>query len=834
MIDQIKKLFCDRRAWLMIVIIGVLSAEASAQFTSQILYPENNRLTYVSDQEHNRIPDFSHSGYRGGGVPLPDLPVKITISPVLGDNSNQIQQAINKVGNLPPDENGFRGAVLLNPGIYQIHQPLLIDKSGVVLKGSGSGDDFTENSILTIAPSVPETALQIGSKTMSWIHAIEGTRTDIITNFIPVGARFFEVEDASGYQAGDHIIIHHPSTPEWLDAVEGGGTEGDPLWQPGDIDIFYYRTINGIKENVIAIDAPVFNHLDRTLSQSMIYKPDHSHLITEVGVENLRIVIQTTGPETESHTNNGIFFRGVKNGWANNVAVFHFSRTGIGTHTSSQITIANSQSLEPHSGVTGGRRYNFHAHLFSNNILFTGVTSSDGRRSFIANGITTSSGIVFHNSRSIRALGSSEGHQKWTQALLFDNITFEDPRHYNVLSLHNRGHLGSSHGWTTAHSVAWNVDAGENYIFIQKPPTAQNYGIGNQGKISGQGLFEHPEGYIEGNNLQPNPVSLYQSQLEERLARGTPPDTPVYFEVSNKSENEIILRCKHLSLNEPAEILIERSDNEGSSFDRIATVSGDTTYTDHNITENTYLYRIRAFDGNLYSAYSAPKQITPVFTTDILSDFNLKNPDTGAGFTVLDNPNAVIQFTWDEILTERDLDITYTWYFDEPGGDFTNPIMKIDSLSLTSFSLAFNDIGKIMRQKKIEPGSRLDGDWKVTASSKTLEKRSSEIFSVSFLKGSEFLPESLTEEDFDIKLEQNYPNPFNPVTTIEYHLGEQSQVRLEVFDMQGSRVASLYDGQKPRGTHRMKFDASNIASGIYFYRLQTERAVETRKMLLIK
>jgi len=527
MISQINKMFRQRWICLLILIFAGFPSETSAQFTSQILYYENNRLTYVSDEEHNRIPDFSHAGYRGGGVPLPDLPVKLTLSPVSGDNSNQIQQAINEVGNLPPDENGFRGAVLLNPGIYQINQPLNIHRSGVVLRGSGSGNDFNQNTILRVAPSVRETVIQLGSETMSWVRSIEGTRTDIVTQFIPVGSRFFEVKDASGFQPGDHIIIRHPSTPTWIDAVDGGGTEGDPHWQPGFLDLYYYRTITGIRGNMISIDSPVFNHLDRNLSQSFIYKPDRSHLVTEVGVENLRVVIQTTGGQSESHTRNGIYFRGVKNGWANNVAVLHFSHTGIGTHTSSQITISNSRVLEPHSRVTGGRRYNFNAHLFSNNILFTGVTSSDGRRSFIANGTSSSSGIVFHNGRSVRALGSSEGHQKWSQGLLYDNITFEDPRHYNVLSLHNRGNFGSSHGWAAAHSVAWNVDAGGEYIFIQKPPTAQNYGVGNQGRISGHGLFRHPEGFIEGNNMIPDPLSLYEAQLDQRLRFGTPPDAPL-------------------------------------------------------------------------------------------------------------------------------------------------------------------------------------------------------------------------------------------------------------------------------------------------------------------
>ncbi len=834
MISQINKVFRQRWICLLILIFAGFLNEASAQFTSQILYYENNRLTYVSDEEHNRIPDFSHAGYKGGGVPLPDVPVKITVDPVPGDNTAHIRNAIRFAENLPLDENGFRGAVHLNAGIYQVSGNITIRKSGVVLRGAGDGENTVDNTILLVSDRVRGTVLTIGSENISWTQALPGTETNIITKRVPVGARNVEVEDASLFTIGDQIIIRHPSTQKWIDAVDGGGTEDAPHWQPGFHDIMYYREITGIRENIISVDAPVFNHLDKNLATSYIYKPDTEPFVTNTGVENLRIIIQTAGPESESHAENGIFFQGVRNGWADRVSLLHFSHTGFGTRISSNITISNSKALEPHSRLTGGRRYNFNAHLFSNNILFKNVSSSDGRRSFISNGTTTASGIVFHNATSLRARGSSEGHQKWTHGLLFDHITFEEPVHYNVLSLHNRGNFGSSHGWSAAHSVAWNVDAGGNYIFIQKPPMAQNYGIGNQGNISGRGLFDQPEGYIEGNNLLPNPVSLYQAQLDERLTRGTAPDTPVHFRLSSKTENEINLHWKHLELNGSSEILIERSEDGGTSFTPIASVAGDSTFTDLNIAEKNYLYRIRAYDGNLFSAYSAPKRTTPIFNKEIFSEFGLLKPGSASLLPVSDNPDAGIHFSWDELETERDLEITYTWLFDEPGGDFSNPVLNIDSLPAQETNVPYNEIGKIMRDRGLEVGDILQGNWTVKASSKTLEKWSDSIREVSFMKESEFLPESLSDEEFQIKLIQNYPNPFNPATTIEYHLGESSNVQIEIFDIRGTRVAEFDEGRQNRGTYRIHFDGGHLASGIYLYRVITDQAVESRKMLLVK
>ena len=64
----------------------------------------------------NRLPDFSYAGYRGGGVPLPDVPVMLTLNPRDGDDTSRIQNAINHVGNQPLNAEGFRGAVLLKAG----------------------------------------------------------------------------------------------------------------------------------------------------------------------------------------------------------------------------------------------------------------------------------------------------------------------------------------------------------------------------------------------------------------------------------------------------------------------------------------------------------------------------------------------------------------------------------------------------------------------------------------------------------------------------------------------------------------------------------------------
>ncbi len=83
-------------------------------------------------------------------------------------------------------------------------------------------------------------------------------------------------------------------------------------------------------------------------------------------------------------------------------------------------------------------------------------------------------------------------------------------------------------------------------------------------------------------------------------------------------------------------------------------------------------------------------------------------------------------------------------------------------------------------------------------------------------------------------LEQNYPNPFNPTSSIRYQIPDIRYVNLVVFDILGRAVATLVNERKESGTYTVKFDASGLSSGIYFYRLNAGSFVETRKMMVIK
>lgn len=83
-------------------------------------------------------------------------------------------------------------------------------------------------------------------------------------------------------------------------------------------------------------------------------------------------------------------------------------------------------------------------------------------------------------------------------------------------------------------------------------------------------------------------------------------------------------------------------------------------------------------------------------------------------------------------------------------------------------------------------------------------------------------------------LSQNYPNPFNPSTKIKYHIPEYGHVKLKIFDVLGNEVRSVVNDEKPAGEYEIVFNSELLPSGIYFYQLEAENFVQTRKMILLK
>ncbi|MEL6624370.1 MAG: T9SS type A sorting domain-containing protein [Bacteroidota bacterium] len=510
---------------LSTLLLVLFALQIQAQFISSVVWTDSTgRLYYKADDAGNKIPDFSHAGYRGGGVDLPEVPVRFSISPIAGDNTAHIQAAIDSLSSLAPDMNGYRGALLLDTGIYEIHGILYIETDGVVLRGSGHGADPSTNTVLIGVGNVPDqrTLIMAGGGTETvWEGRVPNTATFITTDTVFVGDYQVKVERPDFFAPGDHVVVNHPCTNEWLQAIDNGGAVNDGPWTFGSQPLIFNRRIVDITDSVLTLDVPLYNTLNRSLSPSFVYKYDQAGLVREIGIENLRIDIETAGPEDEAHVWNGIGLVQVEDAWVKNCTFLSFGLAGVYTATASRITIDSCEALDPVAIITGARMYNFNFLKASSQVLVQNCLARNGRHHFVSNGTSSVSGCVFLNCVSVGAYNGSEGHRRWSMGMLFDNHRETGVRDTDriLLALQNRGDFGTAHGWANAHSVAWNCDMAGAKLVCQHPPTAQNYAIGCQGQVSGNGPWPGAEGFIEGTNRSGLQIpSLYEAQLAARLA----------------------------------------------------------------------------------------------------------------------------------------------------------------------------------------------------------------------------------------------------------------------------------------------------------------------------
>ena len=83
-------------------------------------------------------------------------------------------------------------------------------------------------------------------------------------------------------------------------------------------------------------------------------------------------------------------------------------------------------------------------------------------------------------------------------------------------------------------------------------------------------------------------------------------------------------------------------------------------------------------------------------------------------------------------------------------------------------------------------------------------------------------------------LYQNYPNPFNQTTTIKFSVAKIENVKIEVINLLGQKVGTLMNKQLPAGSHQVDFNANNLSSGIYYYKIEAGKYIKYRKMILLK
>lgn len=468
----------------------------------------DSSITYTSDEQGNVIPDFSRVGYHQRNKEIPEVPVQMTVSPAkVGSSQAIIQQAIDALAAKKLDENGFRGTILLKEGIYYIPGTIHVNASGIVLRGEGDHDGGTK---LVASGKGRRTLLAISGE--GEMEEIRGTRRKITEEYVPTGAMSFTLGSTKGLKTGDKIIVFRPGTDNWISdlkmdqIIERKGTR---QWQGKDYNLKFERVITKIEGNRVFIDNPVVMPMEAKYGGGEVYKYTFDGRISEVGVENIAFESEYASETDEDHGWVAIEMNKLENGWVNNVTSRYFGNSCVTLRESAkQITVRNSQSLDPKSVITGGRRYSFNNNGQLN--LFMNLHATEGRHDYVT-GSQVLGPNVFYNCTAINTHSDIGPHHRWAAGTLYDNITTDGD-----INVQDRGNWGSGHGWAGVTQVIWNCTVSK--AAVQNPwVTGKNYCIGLQGNKYEGRLSGKPDGEWEGqnkSNLQPE--SLYLAQLRAR------------------------------------------------------------------------------------------------------------------------------------------------------------------------------------------------------------------------------------------------------------------------------------------------------------------------------
>ena len=227
-------------------------------------------------------------------------------------------------------------------------------------------------------------------------------------------------------------------------------------------------------------------------------------------------------------------------------------------------------------------------------------------------------------------------------------------------------------------------------------------------------------------------------------------------------------------------------------------------------------------------------------------EFNLVSPADSAEVNVLDVSDIVVDW---QSLNPRDYDfdtVTFEWvlYADDLTEVAALPADNDGADSQITISAA--TVEGVLDDLGVMEGEGITVNWNVRAIDATDTvavasgfdfdtRESNTIYRALILNRGEVTSnEELGGLPRTFDLEQNYPNPFNPTTQINYAVPEQSDVRIEVYNVIGRRVATLVNREMAPGNYTVNFDASSLSSGMYFYRLKAGSTLLTKKMTLIK
>jgi hypothetical protein len=500
-----------RRTFLILFLLVSLTATAFSQWQSSLVSVSGTgKLVYNPDSGGNVIPDFSYVGYGSGQKSIPDVPVVETVYPVAGDDRLNIQNAIDIVEARPVDANGFRGAILLKKGTYEVNGSLTIQKSGVVIRGEGNS--ATDGTIIK-ETATTQLDLFLFSGTGSMIRA-DASKVQIAESLVPVGRKYVVLANASSFLVGDSVLIFRPGTENWIHDLKMDqipNTDGTTVqWTASSYNLYWERVITSIEGNKVFFDNPVVMQMETNYGGGYLMHYSYKGRIWNCGIENLRMESTFISATDEAHGWNAINISRVVNGWVRNVSSSYFGMGCVYIDSKSRnISVLNSQCLDARSIITGSRRYSFNCEGQLN--LFRYCSTTEGRHDYVT-GSRVCGPNVFTRCTARNTHADIGPHHRWATGTLYDLIDTD-----GEINVQDRGDWGSGHGWAGANQVLWNCKASR--VAVQSPwVSAKNYCIGLTGTKYAGRFTDRPDGVWEGLNQSGLvPESLYEAQLADRL-----------------------------------------------------------------------------------------------------------------------------------------------------------------------------------------------------------------------------------------------------------------------------------------------------------------------------
>ncbi len=540
---------------------GVVHRESKT--SQQVFLGKDKKLVYAEDSKGNRIPDFSHVGYRNLEVPIPDLEVKVTLKPGVGDDTERIQKALDEVGRIRANTKGQRGAVLLKKGVYRVSGTLDMNQSGVVLRGEGDGPSGT----IIVATGYGDkkfkrTLINVGNS--DEVKLSLASKQDIVTDFVPIGAHSFEVKSTQGFKAGDRIVVFRPSTQTWLSSIgmdriapritdvwdtewvkegpnpgfiyqrsglsrptlfpkspaesweafqkrvplseDGKKMDVTRQWEAGTYDFNFERRITKIRGNTITIDAPIVHPLVKKFGGGAIFKFTHPERVFEVGIENLRLISEfAEGSEKHPYGDPKKSQSSELHGWnaikLNPNSENTWVRNVTGNYFGWSLVSAEGVGATITDCVNLG-----HASKIAGGRRYPFMVR--GQRNLVQRCITHEGRHEFVNqSRTpgpnvfVDCIGkNSRGPSGPHHRYAIGNL-YDNIRSSRIMESRNAGNAGTGHGWRGTQTLFYNCQAPK--FRVEAPPGGISWVIGS--------------GKDKENRVKP--PSLFYQQVLERLGQ---------------------------------------------------------------------------------------------------------------------------------------------------------------------------------------------------------------------------------------------------------------------------------------------------------------------------